>query len=303
MGWNWHNYEHEWQRRRKSATEKRIWRDVTLTKDENETFHFAYQPRVYVRRPDNSWKTDRAEPTKLATLTADNVLTLLYESRPNMTVCNRLADIIGRQVWSDKTHHRNKESSVRIRSATYDAKTRTYRTDPWNPPGALPSNWVASTIPYKAGLMFKLSSTTGDPIELFTPVEDASMLVKKEAIQVVKADTKVLRVLIRSMARLGVFEEAVRNRLTSYRSYAPFKATLRTIDYKNPTAESAHAVVAIGLTRVNTPNLSHYVNGTWSRRSTEEVVQELTDRAIDSGLKALRSHIYDTTNGYERVTR
>ena len=297
MGWNWHNYEHEWQRRRKNADEKRIWRDVSLTKDNEGTFHLNYHPQVYVRNPKNKWVTQRGKAQKLATITADNVLTLLYADRPNMTICNRLTDIIGRTVWSDKTYHRNKESSVRIRTVSRQVP------DPWHPTGVDPHNWVHANIPYKEGIMFRLDVASGDPRELLTPIQDVAVLVKNEAIQQVKADTKILRVLLRSMARIGVFDEAVVERLDSYRSYAPVDDLLGSINYKDPSGEDAQKVVHAGLTSVNTPQLSGYVNGVWVKRSPEERIKELRERAIESGMKQLRSYIYKTTDGYERLVR
>lgn len=301
MGWNWHNYEYAWQRRRKNTDEKRIWRDVRLTKDNEGTFHLDYYPKEWKQSADGKYHTVRNTAYKLATLTADNVLTLLYEDRPNLTLCNRLTDIIGRQVWSDTSHHRNKEHSVRIRTAR-NTRDKGVIVDPWHPAGVAPGDWARGTIPYKAGLMFQLN-TYGEPIKLLTPAEDISVLVKNEAVQQVKAQTKVLRVLVRSMARLGVFDDLANERLGSYRSYAPNDELLDQIDYKSPTAEGARAVLTIGLARVNVPNQSHYVDGTWTKRSLEDRRRELLDHAIDAGLKVLRKHIYATTDGYERVVK
>jgi hypothetical protein len=301
MGWNWHNYEHEWQRRRKNTDEKRIWRDVRMTKDNEGTFHLDYQPKEWKQSDDGKYHALRESSYKLATITSGNVLTLLYEDRPSMTVCNRLTDIIGRNVWSDTTHHRNKENTVRIRTARH-VRNQGVIADPWHPTGVPPGDWARGTIPYKAGLMFRLD-TYGDPIQLLTSVEDISVLVKNEAVQRAKAETKVLRVLVRSMVRLGVFDDLANQRLSSYRSYISDDKLLEQIDYKTPTAESAKAVLIIGLSKVNVPNQSHYVDGTWTKRSLEDRRRELLDHAIDSGLKVLRNHIYSTTDGYERVVK
>jgi hypothetical protein len=301
MGWNWHNYEQEWQRRRKNSDEKRMWRDVRLTKDQNGTFHLDYMPMHWIQLANGKHKRERIIAYPLAKITADNVLTVLYESRPDITICNRLTEIIGRPVWSDVSHHRNKEQTVRIRPAKWNRTRQQYEIDSWCPSGVHPTNWAHGTIPYKTGLMFQLDNITGDPISLLTPVEDITIAVKNEAIQRTKADTKVLRVLLRGMARMGTFDEWLDQKLE--RGWVRATTSLDQVNYKEPLGSDASTVFLHGLSICSAPGMSHYVGNTWTRRTPQERREMLMSAAIDNGMRALRKHIYSTTDGYERIVK
>lgn len=304
MGMNWHNYEHEWQRRRKNSDEKRLWRDVRLTKDNDGTFHLDHMPKTWVQDDKGKWITTRDKAFPLAKITSDNVLTLLYEQIPDITVSNRLSKILNRAVWSNTTHHRNKTHKVRIRTAAWNREAQMYSVDAWNPIGAAPSNWARGTIPYKAGLMFRMDGSTGEPIELLTPVEDTSVLVKNSAIQKAKADTKVLRTLLRSMARMGSFDEYIDKKLTG--GYMPLYARadkLEEVNYQQPMGDDAEKVFVYGLCRANRPDTHYYMRGQWTPRPKDQIRQTLIDNAIDNGMRSLRKHIYATTDGYETVVK
>ena len=303
MGMNWHNYEHEWQHRRKNSNEKRLWRDTRLTKDSDGTFYLDHMPRIWDQDANGKWVPTRNKAYPLAKITPDNVLTLLYEDRPDITVCNRLTTIIGRMVWSNTTHHRNKTHQVRIRTAVWDREGQQYIADPWHPAGVAGSNWAHGTIPYKAGLVFQLDSTNGNPIALLTPVEDTSILVKKSAIQKAKADTKVLRVLLRSMARMGAYDDHIDKKLNGSYWHSLANAKIEEVNYQHPMGDDAEKVFVHGLFRANRPDTHHYRQGSWAPRPKDEVRQSLIDNAIDNGMRALRKHIYSTTDGYEVVVK
>ena len=305
MGWNWNNYETAFKMRRKNSDFKRMWRDVDLTKDENETFHLTYAPRVWIRNAENKWVTAPCDdPQPLATITKDNVLTLLYEPRPTITVANRLTTLLGRYVFSDTSRHRNKEHTVRIRTAKWHASTRDYKIDPWHPAGVVAGDFQKGTMPYKAGTQFKLSEYTGEPIQLLTPVEDTKILVKPESVSAVKAEGKVLKTLVRAMARVGVFDEEVTKRMKSPYGYRiPNVKPLREVVFNlaTPTAEDATAVFLRGMLETNIPNRSHYVKGVWTTRSEEDVQREFVNNAVDRGMYMFRQEYYAHHDGYENV--
>ena len=66
MGMNWHNYEHEWQKRRKNSSEKRLWRDVRLTKDSDGTFYLDHMPRIWDQDANGKWVPTRNKAYPLA---------------------------------------------------------------------------------------------------------------------------------------------------------------------------------------------------------------------------------------------
>ena len=303
MGMNWHNYEHEWQHRRKNSDEKRLWRDVRLTKDSDGTFYLDHMPRTWVQDDKGKWVATRDKALPLAKITSDNVLTLLYEQTPDITVCNRLTTILNRAVWSNTTHHRNKTHQVRIRTAVWHRTDQQYITDPWHPAGVAGNNWAHGTIPYMEGLMFQLDGATGEPTALLTPVEDTSILVKKSAIQKAKADTKVLRVLLRSMARMGVYDDHIDKKLNGSYWSALTNAKIEEVNYQQPMGDDAEKVFVYGLFRANRPDTHHYHLGGWTPRPKDEIRQNLIDNAIDNGMRALRRHIYLINDGYETVVK
>jgi hypothetical protein len=303
MGMNWHNYEHDWQRRRKNSDEKRLWRDVRLTKDSDGTFHLDHIPRVWEQDANGKWAPTRKHAHPLAKITSDNVLTLLYERTPDITVSNRLSTILNRAVWSNTTNHRNKTHKVRIRTVVWNREGQGYIPDPWHPTGVAPSNWAHGTIPYKAGLVFQLDSMTGDPIALLTPVEDTSILVKNSAVQKAKADTKVLRTLVRSMARMGVYDEHIDKKFNGSYWSSLRNAKIEEVNYQQPLGDDAEKVFVYGLFKANRPDTHYYRQGSWVPRPADEIRQNLIDNAIDNGMRALRQHIYSTTDGYETVVK
>jgi hypothetical protein len=285
--------------RRKSKDFKAYKTDTHLTKAADGTFMFTFLQ--YNWEEDKTTKgykrsTVRAE-TPLVSITPDNVMTLLapdekgWPSVHHMTIRNRLQDITGLDVFSDTGHHRNKETAIRVTSRFYGAQG--WEKQAWC------ANTRDKTIPYKAGTQFKVGGLHGR-VECLNIPKDIKNIVKNEAIQSVKADTAVIRKLAMVMLRVG-FEEHIEKKLNSYWYSPPVAKLLADVNYKNPTGDDALAVLTHGMRIANKPDTHVWVDGEYKQRTMEERIRLMRERTLDNGMKALRKHIYATTNGYEQV--
>ena len=292
MGWNWQMYETHYKRKRKNSDNKRIFRDCDLVKNDDGSFNIYWAYNLWNHRDEATQKRvmKRAERKPLAHITQDNVLTILFDRTPCLTSMRRLTYIIGLEVYSDTAHHRTNIHKVRLSGKKY--RNKAWHSMPWCP--------AKGNIPFSKGMQFRMDNN-GYPTELIKAEEDIKVLVKNEAIQQAKADTKVIRVLIRGMVRLGVFDKQITEHLERkwYTKVNEFK--IEEVNYKVPMGSDAEIVFNIGLEHTNVPDRSTYVNNQWVQRTLEECRSILVDNAIENGMKALRRHIYETTGGLERV--
>jgi len=297
MNYKW--TEHVFSTRRKTKDFKAYKTDTHLTKSDDGTFTFTFLQ--YNWEEDKTTKkykrTQVRNETPLVSITPDNVMTLLapdtktWPSVHHMTIRNRLQDITGLDVFSDTGHHRNKETAIRVSSRFYGEHGWTKQ--------AWCANTNDKTIPYKTGTQFRVGLLQGR-IECLNPPKDIKNIVKNEAIQAAKADTVIIRKLAMVMLRVG-FEEHVEKKLNSYWYAPPQIKLLKDVDYKNPTGDDAMAVLAQGLRMATRPDAHVWKNGKYEERSVEEQISLLRSRVLENGMKALRQHIYATTNGYEQV--
>ena len=296
MGWNWQDYETQWKRKRKNSDHKRMFRDCDLVKQDDGSFNIYWAHNVWAVDPvTNKYKPKRADRQLLGSITPDNVLTIHYDKPVCLTSMKRLTYMIGMEVFSDTSRNKTKKHKVRVAGCTWSSKGKVM---PWCPSGKNPRD--GCNIPYSAGMQFRMDKN-GDPTELITVEEDIKMLVKSDAIQKAKADTKIIRVLIRGMVRLGAFDRQI-NEYMDRRWYAkPNAFDLKDVNYKTPLGSDAEIVFNYGLDHTTVPDRSTYVNNQWVQRKPEEVRAILVDNAIENGMKALRRHIYETTDGLERI--
>jgi hypothetical protein len=204
--------------------------------------------------------------------------------------------MIGLEVFSDTKHYKTNIHKVRVSAVAY--RNREKILMPWAP---ATSYWKAN-IPYSTGMQFRMDKD-GDPTELLKSELDVKVLVKKEAIQKARADTKLIGVLMRSMIRLGVFDEHIELALDGkYHWSAPkTDAKIENVNYKEPTGEDAQTLFLVGLNKTNRPDLSTYVNNVWAQVPRETRRATFVSRIIDNSMEMLRRHIYETTDGLERV--
>lgn len=285
--------------RRKTNDFKAYKTDTRLTKAEDGTFMFTYvQYNWEEDKTTHRYKrSDVRTETPLVSITPDNVMTLLapdnktWPSVHHMTIRNRLQDITGLTIYSDTGHHRNKDTAIRVTSRFYGAQG--WEKQAWC------ANTNDKTIPYKQGTQFQAGGLHGR-VECLNIPKDIKRVVKNEAIQSAKADTVIIRKLAMVMLRVG-FEEHIEKKLNSY-WYAPQQIKLiKDIDYKNPTGDDAMAVLAQGLRMATRPDSHVWREGKYTELSMEERVSILRSRTLENGMKALRQHIYATTNGYDKV--
>jgi len=287
--------------RRKTKDFKAYKTDTHLTKADDGTFTFSYVQYNWEKdETSNQYKRSEVRSeTPLVSIAPDNVMTLLAPETKNwpsvhhMTIRNRLQDITGFTVYSDTSHHRNKDMPIRITHRFYKDGI-----------GWLKQEWCANTndktIPYKAGTQFKVYDDKTGKLDCLNPPSDIKQLVKNEAIQSAKADTAVIRKLAMAMLRLG-YEEHIEKKLANYWYAPPQTKLLDAVDYKNPTGDDAIAVLNHGMCISNKPDAHVWADGKYTERSMEERVRLMRERVIENGMKALRKHIYATTNGYEKV--
>ena len=116
-----------------------------------------------------------------------------------------------------------------------------------------------------------------------------------------KASTAVLRKLTIAMARMGTFDEHIKE---AFKGRWRFNAVgkIDKVTYHEPTAHDAEVVFTHGLKATNTPDKHRYENGKYVEISDAERFATLRTRAIENGMKMLRKHIYDTNDGYEKIT-
>jgi hypothetical protein len=297
LTYNW--TEEIFDTRRKSKDFKAYKTDTRLTKAADGTFMFTYLQ--YNWEEDKTTKRYKRSQvrneTPLVSITSDNVMTLLapdnkeWPSVHHMTIRNRLQEITGFDIFSDTGHHRNKETAIRVTSRFYGAQG--WEKQAWC------ANTRDKTIPYKAGTQFKVGGLHGR-VECLNIPKDIKNIVKNEAVQSVKADTVVLRKLAMVMLRVG-FEEHIEKKLNSYWYSPPVAKLLADVNYKNPTGDDALAVLTHGMRIANKPDEYVWVDGEYKKRTMEERIRLMRERTLDNGMKALRKHIYATTDGYKQV--
>ena len=297
MAFNWQGYETQWKRKRKNSDCKRMWRDCDLVKQDDGSFNIYWAYNVWGRdEVTGRGKNVRGERKPLAHITQDNVLTITFEQTPCLTSMNRLSHIIGLEVYGDSAHHKTNIHKVRVSGRQWQG--RSYKIMPWCPTAN--GNWAKENIPFSTGMQFRMDAD-GSPTELITVEQDTKVLVKNEAMQKAKADTKVIRLLLRGMVRLGSFDKQIMEHLERrwYTKVNEFK--IEEVNYKVPMGSDAEIVFNIGLEHSKVPDRSTYVNNQWVQRTVDECRAILVDNAIENGMKALRRHIYETTDGLERI--
>ena len=286
--------------RRKSKDFKAYKTDTHLTKADDGTFTFNFIRWEWEQnKVTNKYERVRQlQVTPLVSITPDDVVTLLapdtksWPSVHHMTIRNRLHWITGFDIYSDTSHHRNKETAIRV-------SHRFYGQHGWEKQ-AWCANTSDRTIPYKTGTQFRTVNSKTGLTECLNIPKDIKKVVKNEAVQQAKADTVIIRKLAMVMLRVG-FEEHIEKKLKSY-WYGPQETKLiKDVDYKNPTGDDAMAVLAQGLRMATRPDTHVWKDGKYTERSLEEQISLLRSRVLENGMKALRQHIYATTNGYDKV--
>lgn len=264
------DYVATFARRPKGNDVKSIYRDCQI-RFENDIFTVVQTRRW--------WEDQSVAPQVMWSIDPFNIVTLYAEPR-DITTRNRLTRAIGRWVFSDQATHKTKESAVRIH------KTKEYED---------------GTIPYHMGLQVQLTPE-GEIESFINPRKDVKILVKKDAVKTVSASTARLRKLTTTMAKMGVFDEVTTARLGNSSSLMPdVVKPISDINYQDPLGEDAEAVFYRGMDIAITPPQSGFVDGQWTRIPFEERRQTYHRNIIESGMKALRKHIYEETNSYERV--
>ena len=285
--------------RRKSRDFKAYKTDtrLELEGDKFVFYHCSYN-WAYDKTKRQHVRTDRMTKTPLVSITPDNVVTLLvgttgWPSADHITIRNRLADITGFMFYSDTAHHKNKGTAIRIEGRYYD---NGWHSQPWCA--------GSKSLPYAQGTQFKTitNGKNGGLTECLNPPKDVKHLVKQEAIQRAKAETAVIRKLAKVMLRVG-FEEHLEHRIDKYWVPNIVAKPLSEVNHLNPTGDDATAVLAYGLRNASRPDTTVWSKevGRYVEIDRETRIQILRERVLENGMRALRKHIYETTDGYDEV--
>ena len=283
---------------RRKSRDYKMYKTDTRLELEGDTFVFYHCGFnwIYDKAKGMHVRTDKLTKTPLVSINPDNVVTLLmvdtgWPSVAHITIRNRLADITGFSFYSDTARHKNKGTAIRIEGRYYN---NGWCAQPWCAGG--------KSLPYAAGTQFRTVSNgkNGGLTECLNPPKDVKHLVKQEAIQQAKAETAVIRKLAKVMLRVG-FDEYIDQRIDNY--WVPFLDTkpLAEVNHLNPSSEDAMAVLAHGLRTANRPDLTVWRGGKYIEIEREVRVQQLRERVLENGMRALRKHIYKTTDGYDTV--
>lgn len=295
MGMNYSLAAIEFGKRRKGRA-VRSWKDdTTIEVGENSELVFMYHSFSYGRNPAGGWSKTKNPGIPIAIITPNNVLTLLFSfNGNNVTVQNRLSELLNCQVYSDMSGHRNKESSIRIskRLMKHYGEAAEWAGERVGAVG---------NIPYKAGIQFRMDGA-GSPVELLNPPEDRSIRVKRESITAASRQTAQLRKLVHVMTRIGAFDDLVKLKL-SY-ALSPVKvdrSSLSDVNLAAPVGDDAHLVFFLGLKKIDNAPVHRYVNNAFVRLTEEERIAHLRQRASKAGMELLRKHLYKATDGYEVI--
>ena len=297
MGWTWHNYEEVWRRKRSSTDFKRLWRDCDLVKDNDGSFNIYWAPRVYNGYDKTTSKNTfkKLERMPLAHITSDNVLTLLLiPELCDQSSMRRLSHAVGSIVFKDSSHNRTRVHKIRISGQIGWGKG----VFPWCP-SLEGGTFSEKSIPYAVGTQFRLDSADGRPVELLKSEPDTKLRVKNDAVQKAKADTKVIGILLRSMIRIGSFDEYINPSLS--RGWANIPPEMKPVNYLEPTGDDAFNLFLLGYGKTQTPPQSMYKNNTWTKLTENERRTIYIDRIVDNSMRELRREIYKTTGGLEEV--
>lgn len=248
------DYEALFARRRGDA--KVIFRDCLLTK-RGDNFEVHY---------------NRGSKELMFTVAPNNLVTL-HSLALSVTKCYRLSAAVGMFVYSDKSRHRNKLNTIRIRPLV-----------------------GRDSMPYAPGLQVQLNYR-GVPIAYHNVPDDVSKLVAKEAKTIVKDGTSAIRHLAKVSARLGMFDEMAKAALNYHTRKDVVSDNLQGINYQDPLGDDAILLFRVGLTKCAYPRHSGHINGVWRSFSEEERINTIKENAIEAGLRALRGLIYSQTEG------
>jgi len=251
-------------KRRKGYTYKATNRDCRVTQDGDDfivTYHGWY----------TRYNNNLGIP--LVRVTPTNLLTTLTNTRRGesdekycVTLQNRMSLMLGRLVSSDKRNHGNYEHYVRMSDGT---------------------NYYNANLPFHEGMQLQMDDD-GKIIDIPVIKDDIKMVINKEITQRVKADTAVLRKLVKGMARMGAFDVQIHARANG--KVLALEEDVK-IDPQNPTGSDAEHIFMRGLNSSYAPH-SGYVDGTWTSFPIEMRVLSLRDKAISNGLKWMRTELY-----------
>lgn len=214
----------------------------------------------------------------LYTIAPADVVTL--HGNGNVMTERRLMGLaVDTYIYSDMAQHGNKSHTIRMR---VHGKSK----------------------PYAPGIQVRLNHHSRDAHEYSNFPVDMVKKVAATAKKTAKDETETIRKLLKVMARLGAFDEILKD-LRSLRQYTgtwlPL-SKLNEVNIKDPVGSDAELLFRIGLGCCSAPNHSGYRNGVWTTWNAEELMRIHRDRAVEAGLRALRKRIYLTTEGSYEFT-
>lgn len=284
MAYLYADAERDFAKRRKKAEFKTLWRDVRMYQEADGSFRFTMFIDYH-----------RKNEVPLATLTPDNVYMIVYkQGNPGSygifpTVCNRITNLLGLAICSNKQRYSRYESWVRIYDGT----------------GA------GNSIPYFPGIQFRVFAsgsrwaTANTLAKCLNPKPDRKLVRKNDAIQQAKAGTAKLRKLVSTCMKLGSFNELLDERLANFymRTTAAERVeAVMNINLDDPQYADAYAVVVEGSYCASKPNMYKWQNGKYIPSPAEERAHEFGLACVKHGLARVRDlRFYDGASSLEQV--
>lgn len=216
----------------------------------------------------------------LATITPADVLTMTFEGTPDITQCNRLTSLTGWPVGLNKRQFSNHKQHVRV-----------YCVD---------GGWHASE-PYFTGMRWDVAR--GGAV-LLNRQPDLKLVVSNDHVQAVKKEFSTLRKLARTMVRLGSFDEFAGKYMTNrWQIKLDECKPLTDIDPNEPIGDDVAALVAFGGHNIQRPDTHYWDPHTkqYTKRDEHQVMRDWLMKAVERGLKEMRTIYYDNANAYMEV--
>lgn len=262
MIFTYQHCEQEFAKRRKGSNSKAVLRNCTLTK-QGDDFIITM----------TEWRNQKST---LAIVRPDNVITLMYDKRIDMTVCNRLQAVCGLWVRLNKR-----------RFGAYKQPVRVHKYNTWS-----------DSMPYFVGMQIDVNSK---PF-VINPQPDVRTIVDRSAINLAKKEFEQIRKLSKVMLRMNAFDDLFSANVYARLDGTKFKGVkpLSQVNAQEPTMDDVMAVVAAGKdvamvpdSYVYDPNIRQYTH-----RPVAEVRRRYLESCVENGLRLLRRQFYEASNAY-----
>ncbi len=266
--------------RRKGAEHRTIFRDCLLY---NRGDYFEVHHKQFQTWEHQGSKGYKAVYTThpMATIDKNDVLTMTWAGRIDITTCNRLTKLTGYPVGPNKKDYGNCKQHVRVYCVDLGYK---------------------HSLPYFTGMQWDVKSGGAVPLN---PQPDVKIITDNDKVQAAKKKFSDLRKLCKVSVKMGAFDEFSGQYMDNRWQIHSLEAKpMDKLDAANPDFESAMSVLIHGARNTIRPDMHYYdhINKRYIPRDVPTVRREWLNRSVENGLKQLRKTFYEANDGYIEVT-